>query len=180
MTAAHREQWLDYDVTFLEMRAANFRVPSPPRESGLALIRAESPPRRWFLHLYTSVGADHEWSDWLEAPPEQVDSFICDPDVALFTLLIQGWSGGFFVLDWREAEVCGLAYFGLTPEARGRGLSAWLLSEALRIGWSRSGVRRIKVETCSLDHPRALPLYQRAGFTPVGRERRSRLALPKA
>jgi hypothetical protein len=29
---------------------------------------------------------------------------------------------------------------------------------------------RIIIQTCTLDHPSALPLYQRRGFTPVGRK----------
>ena len=29
---------------------------------------------------------------------------------------------------------------------------------------------RIIIQTCTLDHPSALPLYQRYGFTPVGRK----------
>jgi ribosomal protein S18 acetylase RimI-like enzyme len=31
------------------------------------------------------------------------------------------------------------------------------------------------VNTCTLDHPRALALYQRLGFTPIAREERTRV-----
>ena len=43
------------------------------------------------------------------------------------------------------------------------------------MAWDREGVRRMTVNTNSLDHPRALPLYQRAGFEPVRRETHSRV-----
>ena len=33
----------------------------------------------------------------------------------------------------------------------------------------------VTVSTNSLDHPRALPLYQKAGFSPVRRETKSRV-----
>ncbi|MEL7173881.1 MAG: N-acetyltransferase, partial [Pseudomonadota bacterium] len=39
-------------------------------------------------------------------------------------------------------------------------------------GWQRSGVERMTVNTCTLDHPRALGTYQKAGFVPIRRETR--------
>jgi len=33
-------------------------------------------------------------------------------------------------------------------------------------------ISRLTVNTCTLDHPRALPLYQRLGFTAYNREER--------
>ena len=33
-------------------------------------------------------------------------------------------------------------------------------------------IERLTVNTCTLDHPRALPLYQRLGFTAYNREER--------
>jgi hypothetical protein len=43
------------------------------------------------------------------------------------------------------------------------------------MAWDRPGTARVTVNTNSLDHPRALPLYQKAGFTPVHRESRTRI-----
>ncbi len=171
------ETLLEYTVTFLEMTSPPGAPPPPPSGAGgLALIRAKAPPRRWFLHLYQSVGAGHEWTDWLRADPAKLDAFLGDPSVALYSLILDGWSGGFFMLDWRVEGVCDLAYFGLAPEAQGRGLSRWLLAEALRAGWEGRGVQRMTVQTNTLDHPRALPLYQRGGFTPYAQELRRRPA----
>jgi hypothetical protein len=36
------------------------------------------------------------------------------------------------------------------------------------LAW-RPGVRRVHVNTCSLDHPAALPAYLKAGFLPYRR-----------
>jgi hypothetical protein len=33
-------------------------------------------------------------------------------------------------------------------------------------------ISRLTINTCTLDHPRALPLYQRLGFTAYAREER--------
>ena len=43
------------------------------------------------------------------------------------------------------------------------------------MAWDRPGTRRVTVNTNTLDHPRALPLYQKAGFAPVRRETRRRV-----
>jgi hypothetical protein len=37
--------------------------------------------------------------------------------------------------------------------------------------WSQP-ISKLLVNTCTLDHPRALPLYQRMGFKPYAREER--------
>ena len=77
-------------------------------------------------------------------------------------------------LDTRVPATCDLAFFGLVPQAVGRGLSSWLLASAIHMGWDRAGVTRLTLNTCTLDHPRALALYQRAGFVPVRREDKTR------
>ena len=66
-------------------------------------------------------------------------------------------------LDFREAHECELAFIGLVPELSGKGHGRGLLAEAVRLAW-RSGIRRVHVHTCSLDHPAALTAYRRAGF----------------
>jgi ribosomal protein S18 acetylase RimI-like enzyme len=53
--------------------------------------------------------------------------------------------------------------FGLVAEAMGRGLGPRLLDAGLQAEWAR-GATRIWLHTDVLDHPAALPLYQRAGF----------------
>ena len=167
---------IEYQVTHLEMRARP-EAPLPP----LALIRATEPPADYFLYLYRAVGEPWEWTDWLERPRDEVEAFVADREVDLWTLMVDGWPGGFFMLDTRKPGVCDLAYFGLVPQATGRRLGPWLLGTAIRAGWDRPGVERLTVNTCTLDHPAALGLYQRFGFVPVARETRTRvLTRPRA
>ena len=84
--------------------------------------------------------------------------------------MVDGWPGGFFLLDGSSDGVCDLAYFGLVPQAIGLGLGRWLLATAVETGWDLPGTKKMTVNTNTLDHPRALPMYQRAGFHPVRRE----------
>ncbi len=166
---------VDYVVTFLAMETRpDYPRPSLPHGAPAALIVAEAPPAWYFLALYDAVGRDYHWTDLHARPRAEIGAWLADPAVTLCTLLRDGWPHGFFVLDAREAGVCNLAYFGLVPQAIGQGLGRFLLETAVLAAWDRDGVARVTVNTCSLDHPRALPLYQRAGFSPVRRETRRR------
>ena len=173
---------VECQVTYLEMRAPpKGGLPPLPLGPETALMRAEAPPADYFLYLYGAVGGPWEWTDWLERPRAEVEAFVGDSQVDLWTLMVDGWPGGFFMLDTREAGVCDLAYFGLVSQATGRRLGPWLLGTAIREGWGRPGIERLTVNTCTLDHPAALGLYQRLGFVPVGRETQSRvLTRPRA
>lgn len=166
---------VDYVVTYLEMtERPRAPVPARPVNVNTALLCAEDPPADYFLYLYQAVGADYEWTDWLRCSPSELQDFVSHPDILLYTLMVDGWPGGFFMLDGSEPEVCDLAYFGLVPQAIGRGLGHWLLATAVDIGWDRPETQRMTVNTNTLDHPRALGLYQRVGFRPVRRETKTR------
>lgn len=166
---------IDYVVTYLEMPARP-RAPTPPRpvNQNIALLAATDPPVEYFLYLYQTVGAPYEWTDWLQSPQEEAQDFVGNPNISLYSLMLDGWPGGFFMLDSRETGTCDLAYFGLAPQAVGRGLGHWFLATAVETGWDRPGTERMTVNTCTLDHPRALGLYQKIGFQPIRREDHTR------
>ncbi|MBP7240710.1 GNAT family N-acetyltransferase [Amaricoccus sp.] len=167
---------VEYVVTFLEMdRRPSYPRPPMPLGPASALLAAEQPPVWWFLALYDAVGSEYEWTDQRDRPRAELEAFLADPAVSLHTLMRGGWPHGFFVLDGREKGLCDLTYFGLPPEAIGRGLGRFLVQTAVHAAWDRPGVARVTVNTNSLDHPRALPIYQKAGFAPVRRETRSRV-----
>ena len=89
----------------------------------------------------------------------------------MFVLYAGGEPAGYAELDRRSAPDIELAYFGLLPEFIGRTLGPWLLHWAIDAAWAREP-QRLWVHTCSLDHPRAIALYQRAGFVPYKQERK--------
>jgi hypothetical protein len=57
------------------------------------------------------------------------------------------------------------------PEAIGKRLSFFFLYHTCVNAWLQP-IQRLTVNTCTLDHPRALPLYQRMGFTAYDRQER--------
>ena len=165
-----------YTVTFLEMD-------DPPDSSLLTvelpkntvILKAESPPIWYFLALYRAVGSNYEWTDQLNCPEKELKEFICHKKVDLFTLLRAGWPAGFFVLDKRSKSVCDIAYFGLVPEVIGLGIGNFFLSQAIKFAWYSPNLDKITVNTNTLDHPRALPLYKKFGFKVVSTVNESRV-----
>ncbi len=107
--------------------------------------------------------------------PDKLKVMLHDPAVSMYTLMAAGWPHGFFLMDWRQEGRAEIANFGLVPQAIGRGLGAFLLDTAIQTGWERAGVRKLTVNTCTLDHPRALQRYQKHGFQPVAQQQRSRV-----
>lgn len=171
-----------YSVTFLEMTRRPDR-PRPPAvlNRPMSLLRAEKPPVHFFRYLYDMVGRDYHWTDMHGWSDESVAGFVQDDAVALYVMYVGGVPGGFAMLDFRRHPVADISYYGLAPEAIGQGFGNWLLGTAVHMAWD-AGIAKLTVNTCSLDHPRALPTYQKWGFEPVRREQRvktvtARLAL---
>jgi GNAT superfamily N-acetyltransferase len=95
---------------------------------------------------------------------------IGDPKYETYVLYVSGTPGGYFELDRRDTGIVELAYFGLMPDCIGLRLGPFLLDQAIKLAWQGPPVPgRLWVNTCDMDHPKALPLYQRAGFVPYDR-----------
>ena len=168
---------VEYRVTFLEMgaRPAYDWPHLPANGSPASLLRAEAPPVWYFRALYDAVGRDHAWEDLRDAPEERLSDWLGDPAVGLWTLVRAGWPQGFFILDEREPGRSTITLLGLVPQAIGQGLGRFLVRTAILTAWERAGLECLAVDTCSLDHPRALAVYQRQGFEVVRQEMRSRV-----
>lgn len=167
---------VDYTITYLAMETRpHYDWPHLPLGSTAALLKAEEPPVWWFLALYDAVGKDYAWEDIHSWEHAEIHEWLTSNQMSLYTLLDHGWPQGFFMLEDMGDDVVDLSYFGMVPEAVGRGLGGWLLKTAILTAWDREGIRKLTVNTCTLDHPRALALYQKNGFMPVRREETSRL-----
>jgi len=165
-----------YRVTFLEMtERPSWPRPGPAPGGPLWLATCARPEPWWFLALYDAVGRDYDWADSHARPAEEVRAWLEDPAVTMHIAIRDGLPVGFFMLDARAAGTCDLAYFGLTPGAVGHGLGQWMLRTAVWTGWDLGGTRRLTVNTCTLDHPAALPTYRKWGFTPIRVEDHTRI-----
>lgn len=158
-------------------------VPPGPVGAVVTILAMAEPPRRpvpasplrmrhWaqpapeaYRALFRAVGGRWLWYSRLAMDDAELTAqlgevhVVEDPD---------GSPAGLVELEFPAARECLIRFLGLVPELAGRGHGGWLMAETLRLAW-RPGVEEVRVSTCSLDHPAALPAYLKAGFTAVRR-----------
>ena len=108
-----------------------------------------------------------------------LQAIIADAAVEIYVLYVGGVPAGYVELDRRPAPDINIAYLGLMPGVVGRGLGRYLVNWAVDAAW-RSGPRSVTVDTCTLDHPRALATFRRPASSPCGRSRADRRSAPGA
>ena len=155
-------------VTYLEMFARPTPLPEPPPLGRIALMRAEACTVSFYRYLYETVGTPWVWFERRLWSDETLAAELAKETTEIFVLYASGVPAGYFELDTAEPQNTELCYFGLAPEFIGRRLGPFLLNAAIERAWSRP-LERFWVHTCTFDHPRALPLYQRAGFVVYAR-----------
>jgi GNAT superfamily N-acetyltransferase len=154
----------------------NFNWPITPKQT-LNILVTENIRDWYFLFVYKAVGSSYHWTDQLNKTKKQINNFINDENVKFYSLIKQGWPAGFYILDFRKKFVCDLSYIGLVPDAVGKGLGSFLFKTAILSAWEKTNIEKLTVNTCSLDHKNALPLYQKLGFSPVKFEELEKPAL---
>jgi GNAT superfamily N-acetyltransferase len=158
-------------VTYLVMTSPPRRLPPQPMGPRLALLRAEDIPLHYYRYLYDAVGRPWLWLERRGMSDEALGAKIRREGVEVWVLYASGVPAGFFELDFESNDSVDLVYFGLMPEWIGRRIGPWLLGEAVSEVFGR-GATKLSVNTCTLDHPRALQIYQRLGFEPVAQQER--------
>jgi GNAT superfamily N-acetyltransferase len=170
---------LETVITYLEMTSAPVAPPPPVPLTPHAIMRAEKPTLSFYRFLYNTVGADHMWWERRVLPDEALLAAIQADNIDVFVLYVSGVPAGYYELGAVDnGKLIELVYFGLMPEFIGQGYGAYLLRVAIDEAWSR-GPERLTVNTCNLDHPNALQVYQRAGFEVCDQETRV-IADPRA
>jgi GNAT superfamily N-acetyltransferase len=159
----------EVERTYLEMtsRAAlrDAAAPAP----GVRVEHARACPPSFYRYLYAEVGRAWRWTDRSAWTDDEIRTHLGQPGVAVHVLYQAGAPAGYFELARHDDGSCEIAYFGLLPEAMGRGLGKYLLTCAVDAAWD-TGTSRVWLHTCTLDGPAALPNYLARGFHPYKRE----------
>lgn len=153
------------DVTFLCMD----RKPpgSPPAlPDGYVIRPVTHPTVAWYREMYDAVGREYCW--WLRRlmSDTQLANLLADPGIGVHVLYEGDRIAGFCELDARYSPDVNIAYFGLLAAWIGRGVGRIFLHQMIARAW-QAHPAAVRVNTCSADHPRALPNYLRAGFLKV-------------
>lgn len=167
MAGVKKPRLLHVHVTQLEMLQMPAHREQPPSGPRIALMRAKDMPLSYYRYLYREVGKPHHWHLRRNLDDGALAQAISAERAEIFALYIDGCPAGFFELSLvKKPERVDIHYFGLMPEFHGRGLGKYFLSEAVFAAWAHQPAK-IGIETNTLDSPRAIILYQRAGFSPV-------------
>ena len=165
---------IESTVTSLEMLSppsgAPRAMPSGFSDGELSIVEIRRPAVHFYRYLYETVGEPWLWIDRRKLDDAGLAAIVQDPLVRIFVLYAGGAPAGYAELDGRVEGEIELAYFGLMPERIGQKLGPWLLDFAIRTAW-QARPKRVWVHTCTLDHPGALAMYQRAGFVVFKEER---------
>ncbi len=145
-------------VTFLEMLEPP--RPRPLPESPLRMVRWQNVDPAKYRLLFRRVGESWLWYSRLLMEDAALLANVAEVHAVVDR---SGIEVGMLELDFRNEGECLIRFLGLIPELAGKGHGKWLFAQMLALAW-RGGVSRIHVNTCSLDHPAALPSYLRAGF----------------
>jgi GNAT superfamily N-acetyltransferase len=160
---------IDVVTTFLEMTEKPKHPPSARPMGSYALMRLDRPPVGYYRYLYNTVGEPWFWTDRRRMSDDELASEIHAEGVDIFVLHSAGVPAGYVEIDSRSKPQIAIQCFGLMPDFIGRGLGRYLMNWSVDFAWSL-GASRLTVDTCTLDHPKALESYQRAGFRPIRRE----------
>jgi len=153
---------LDVTVYYLEMNTPVRRALPAPR-SGLTILHAKAPSVAYYRFLYNAVGKDYHWRSRAIMPDAELAALLRDPLVEVHVLHVDGCPAGFAEIDRRNSDDVELVQFGLVREHIGQGLGKYFLQQIIHHIFG-AGARRFWLHTCTLDHPNAMPNYQKAGF----------------
>lgn len=138
-------------------------VPTGFSEADYQLVQVANPAPDFARFLYVGVGAPWKWYMRLNWTWDEWRKRMKNPKIQLWVAYSDGAPIGYFELQKQALGSVEIAYFGLMPDQIGKGFGKPLLEDAIYAAWQLGG-RRVWLHTCSLDHPNALPNYQRRGL----------------
>ena len=115
--------------------------------------------------LYKQIGKKYKWIDRLAWTDQKWIDYVSCKNLSTYVLKDGDDLVGYFELIFSEVkQEIEIAYFGILENYFGKKLGGFLLSEAIKKSFL-TGVKRVWVHTCSLDHKNALKNYLSRGMT---------------
>lgn len=159
----------DVVITHLELDLGDFK-PKRSDRTDVAFSHVNTPIPELNRFFYAAVGG--RWF-WLERRPwtlaEWAEKLANKDRIETWILSVAGVPAGYVELERRGSDVIEIDYLGLLESFIGRGLGAHLLSMAVDRAIAM-GARKVLLNTCNLDHPKARANYEARGFRAVRTE----------
>ena len=152
-------------VTYLEMVSyPKHLVLTKPDKLNAEIKLMVEPTVDFYRYLYDTVGEKWTWIERRLIDDSNLQKLIQSSDVEIYILYVDDNVAGFGEIGWdRASNGSEIKYFGLMPDYIGKRLGPYFLNNIINIAWKRNPVR-LRVNTCDLDHPSALGVYQKSGF----------------
>lgn len=157
---------VEVTISYLEMEHPSMLHSRRVEREGVTVERMEPPAPEVAARFYREIGAACYWLERLDWPLARWSEELSREGSELWVLRVDGVEAGFFELLLPRAGVREIEYLGLLPGFESQGLGAHLLTCAVDRAWG-AGADRVIVNTCTLDHPSALPNYRARGFEVV-------------
>lgn len=153
-------------ITYLELKRADWTRRGQKPDLDVSIEPVGAPTVALYRELYDRVGRPWLWYERRLLADEALAALLAAPGHELHVARHDGALVGYFELQADE-----IVFFGLTLDYVGRRIGPWLLDRAIERALARHPARVI-LNTNTLDHPKALDTYRKAGFQPVRSETR--------
>jgi GNAT superfamily N-acetyltransferase len=114
-------------------------------------------------NMYIQVGAPWKWTDRLVWSDKEWQEYASNRNIETILAFAGGKEIGYAELRNDLPREVQIEYFGLLPDAMGKGYGGHFLSRIVKTCWMKCP-GRVWVHTCSDDAPHALANYLARGF----------------
>ncbi|MBV8190276.1 MAG: GNAT family N-acetyltransferase [Alphaproteobacteria bacterium] len=153
-------------ITHLELVPDDWTRRGQPPGIEVAIELVPSPSAADYRALYDCVGRPWLWYERRLLADADLARLLAEPGHELHVVRHEAALVGYFELGGDE-----LVFFGLTLAYIGKRIGPWLLDRAIERAFA-IGTERLRLNTNTIDHPRALETYCKAGFRIVRREQK--------
>jgi len=157
--------WLPVTITHLELEPAAWTRRGQKPALEIRIEHVAAPTVAAYRALYDEVGRPWLWYERRLWSDDALQALLVRPGHELHIAHHGPARIGFFELGDDE-----IVFFGLTLDYIGQRIGPWLLDRAIERALA-CGAARVRLNTNTVDHPRALDTYRKAGFRSTGSER---------
>lgn len=153
-------------ATILECRTPPSGEPAPAAGPNWRFERVAKPDLASYVALLRRVGTAHLWYQRLSLGDAAIAAKIADEATVIHVLFDGERPMGLAELDLSEPGSAELVYFGVVSDLVGTGAARFMMNRLLRFAFGLD-IDRLWLHTNTIDHPKAMGFYRRAGFSPV-------------
>lgn len=117
-----------------------------------------------YWSLYDEIGREWRWTARKLMTDSTVAEILDDPFTKIFILKMNDKEVGFAEIKL-EKNAAECVYFGIIGSCRGKGLGRYFLQTVIEALFCKFEINRFWLHTCEFDHPRAIDVYKKSGFS---------------